>query len=199
MDPNEEFLETASKLFMENGAKTLTMDEVAREFSISKKTLYQLYKNKEALLEDVLNYQLRKVIEKMELLDSKVENAVARMFCRDEEIDQAVRTNNSMLIRQLIRYYPNIFYSHMKHFGNRFTTVLVRNIHKGREQGLYRTDFDEKTYAKLFLQLVMSYDASPFFDEEEKERTDFMEEVILMYMHSITTEEGKKELEKVNK
>ncbi|MHA6697404.1 TetR/AcrR family transcriptional regulator [Chryseobacterium sp. A301] len=199
MASNEEFLETASKLFMENGAKTLTMDEVAREFSISKKTLYQLYKNKEALLEDVLNYQLQKVIEKMELLDSKVENAVARMFCRDEEIDQAVRTNNSMLIRQLIRYYPNIFYSHMKRFGNRFATVLIRNIHRGREQGLYRKDFDEKIYAKLFLQLVMSYDASPFFDEEEKERTDFMEEVILMYMQSITSEEGKRELEKVNK
>ena len=198
MDEKEEFLETASKLFIENGAKTLTMDEVAREFSISKKTLYQMYKNKEALLEDVLNYQLQKVIEKMEMLDSKVENAVARMFCRDEEIAEAVRTNNSMLIRQLVRYYPTIFYSHMKRFGNRFATVLIRNIHKGREQGLYRTNFDEKTYAKLFLQLMMSYDASPIFDQEERERTDFMEEVILMYMHSITTEKGKKELEKLN-
>ena len=37
-------------MFRTHGAKTLTMDDIAREFCISKKTLYQKYKNKEELL-----------------------------------------------------------------------------------------------------------------------------------------------------
>ena len=46
MDEKTFFLSKASELFIENGAKTLTMDDVAKEFGISKKTLYQKYKNK---------------------------------------------------------------------------------------------------------------------------------------------------------
>ena len=199
MEQAEEFLQKATQLFVDNGAKSLTMDELAKEFGISKKTLYQLYKNKEALLDEVLNYRLQMVIEKMERLDETVENAVERMFCSDEEIDRAIRSNDSMLIRQLVRYYPTIFYSHMARFGEKFAKVLIRNVHRGRAQGLYREDFDEKMYAKLFLQLVMSYDTSPFFDEQEKERVDFIEQVLHMYMHSIATPEGKEQIEKLNK
>ena len=87
---DKEFLHKVSELFIENGAKTLTMDEIAREFSISKKTLYQKYANKEALLEDVLKYNLENIIEKIAELDVKIVNAIERMFCRDEHIERAV-------------------------------------------------------------------------------------------------------------
>lgn len=199
MEKDDEFLKRAADLFLEVGAKTLTMDDVAKEFGMSKKTLYQKYRNKEALLEDVLNYKLKYVIHKIEALDRKVENAIERVFCRDEAIDQAVQSNQSVMIRQLIRYYPTIFYSHMKRFAEKFSQVMVRNIEKGRAQGLYRTDFNAELYSKFFLQLAMSYDSSPFFEEEKSERMDFMQEVILMYIHAITTEEGKKELIRINK
>ena len=53
------------------------MDDVAREFGISKKTLYQKYKNKEALLEEVLDFKLSHIIQKMQKLDVEVENAVS--------------------------------------------------------------------------------------------------------------------------
>ena len=158
------FLEKVVTLFLENGAKTVTMDDVAREFGMSKKTLYQKYKNKEALLEDVLTFKLNEVIEKLQQLDAKIDNAVERMFCRDEHIEKAVQSNNSLLIRQLIRYYPSIFNRHMMQFSDKFADVMVHNIERGRNQGYYRTDFDAKMYAKIFFQLIMSYHSSPFLD-----------------------------------
>lgn len=99
MENKNQFLKKATELFIEHGSKTLTMDDVAREFGMSKKTLYQKYKNKEALLEDVLTFKLNEVIEKLQQLDAKIENAVERMFCRDEHIEKAVQSNNSLLIR----------------------------------------------------------------------------------------------------
>ena len=80
MENKNQFLEKATELFIEHGSKTLTMDDVAREFGISKKTLYQKYKNKEALLEEVLDFKLNHIIQKMQKLDVEVENAVERMF-----------------------------------------------------------------------------------------------------------------------
>ncbi|UOE39857.1 TetR/AcrR family transcriptional regulator [Chryseobacterium suipulveris] len=195
---DKDFLHKVSELFIENGAKTLTMDEIAREFSISKKTLYQNYANKEALLEDVLKYNLDNIIEKIAELDIKVENAIERMFCRDEHIERAVESNNSLLIKQLIKYYPAIFNSHMLAFADKFVAVLEHNVQRGREQGFYRKDFDAKVYASVFFQVMMSYHNSMFIDTAEISMEKFRMVVMDFYMNAITTEKGKTELKKYN-
>lgn len=194
---DKKFLEKVVELFIENGAKTLTMDDIAREFGMSKKTLYQNYRNKKALLEDVLAYKLEEVVEKLNLLDETVDNAVERMFCRDKEIERAMESNKSLLIRQLVKYFPAIFYKHMLEFSDRFAGVLLRNINKGREQGYYREDFDEETYAKLFFQMMMSYDKSPFLDTSKIDRKNYHDQVMMFYMNAITTEKGKETLKKI--
>ena len=194
MEEKTIFLSKATQLFIENGAKSVTMDEIAKEFGISKKTLYQKYKNKEELLEEVLKYKLQEVIERLKYLDENIDNAVARMYCRDEEIDKVSHSNNNILIRQLLKYYPAIFHKHMLNFSAKFSEVLVHNIEKGRKQGLYREDFDPELYAKLFFQLVMSYDSSPYFDVELIERENFMQETMFFYLNAITNEKGKEVL-----
>ena len=194
MEEKTNFLSKATQLFIENGAKSVTMDEIAKEVGISKKTLYQKYKNKEELLEEVLKYKLQEVIERLKYLDENIDNAVARMFCRDEEIDKVSHSNNNILIRQLLKYYPAIFHKHMLNFSAKFSEVLVHNIEKGRKQGLYREDFDPELYAKLFFQLVMSYESSPYFDVELIERENFMQETMFFYLNAITNEKGKEVL-----
>lgn len=194
MEEKTNFLSKATQLFIENGAKSVTMDEIAKEFGISKKTLYQKYKNKEELLEEVLKYKLQEVIERLKYLDENIDNAVARMYCRDEEIDKVSHSNNNILIRQLLKYYPAIFHKHMLNFSTKFSEVLVHNIEKGRKQGLYREDFDPELYAKLFFQLVMSYESSPYFDVELIERENFMQETMFFYLNAITNEKGKEVL-----
>ena len=198
MEDNTQFLEKATELFIEHGSKTLTMDDIAKEFGMSKKTLYQKYANKEALLEDVLAFKLEEVIVKLNELDIQVENAVDRMFCRDEHIERAVQSNNSLLIRQLIKYYPAIFNKHMMDFAEKFSEVMVHNIERGRQQGYYREDFNATIYAKLFFQLLMSYESSPFLDTSTIDKTEYKNEAIMFYMNAITTEKGKEQLKKYN-
>ena len=197
MDEKTIFLSKAAELFIENGAKTVTMDEIAKEFGISKKTLYQKYKNKEELLEEVLKYKLEEVINRLQYLDDNVENAIERMFCRDEEIDKVSHANNNILIRQLLKYYPTIFHKHMLNFSSKFSEVLVHNIEKGRQQGLYREDVNAEIYAKIFFQLVMSYDSYPYFDTEVIEREYFIQEALMLYLNAITNEKGKEVLQRL--
>ncbi len=197
MEKDIEFLEKVSELFLENGAKSVTMDDIASELKISKKTLYQMYRNKEALLEEVLVYKLEIVISKMRSLDVTVENAVERMFARDEGIIKASRTNNSLMLRQLIKYYPQIFNKHMLNFSEKISEILIHNIERGRKQGLYREDFDADLYSKLFFQLIMTYDNSPFLDTTHISRERYHQETLSLYMNAITTEKGKEVLKKM--
>lgn len=198
MEDKKQFLQKATELFIEHGSKTLTMDDMAREFGMSKKTLYQHYRNKEALIEEVLDFKLNDIVEKMQKLDVEVENAVERMFCRDEQMEKAVSSNKSMMIKQLIKYYPAIFNKHMINFSEKFSEVLLHNIEKGRKQGVYREDFNAEINAKLFIQMMMSYDSSPIFEVNKINRHDFNIEVMMLYMNAITTEKGKEVLKKYN-
>lgn len=197
MEKDTELLEKVSDLFIENGAKTVTMDDIAQELKISKKTLYQKYENKEALLEEVLAYKLEVVLSKMKNLDETIENAVERMFKRDSDIERASRTNDSIMLRQLIKYYPQIFNKHMLYFSQKLSEILIHNIQRGRKQGLYRENFDEKIFSKLYFQMTMTYDNSPFLDTKEISRASYQQEALMLYMNAITTEKGKECMKKL--
>ena len=198
MNEKTEFLRKVLELFLENGAKTLTMDDIAKEFSISKKTLYQQYKNKEELLIAVLDFKLNTIIENIHILDIQTDNAIEKMILREKNFENFSRTNTSLFIRQLLKYYPGIFNQHIIDMNEKISKLLVLNIEKGRQQKLYRTDFNEKLYIKFFLQLMLSYENSPLFEDEEAEREEFCFEAVMFYLYSIATEEGRRILNNVN-
>ena len=198
MEEHTIFITKVSQLFIENGAKTLTMDDVAKAFGISKKTLYIKYKNKEELIEEVLQFKLSEIIARLKYLDQTIENAIERMLCRDDEIDNLSHSNNSLLIRQLMKYYPAIFEKHMIEFSDQFAEVLVHNILKGRAQGYYPENFDAEVYSKLFFQLVMSMEGSLYLDSNTINKDHYKQELMSMYMNAITTEKGKKILKNIN-
>lgn len=197
MEDKNLFLTKVSELFLENGPKAVTMDDIASEFGMSKKTLYQMFRNKEELLEETLRYNLEFVIDKLKYLNDNVECAIERMFCRDREIENISHSNKTLMVRQLLKYYPTIFNKHMLNFSEKFARVLIDNIQKGREQGYYREDFDAEIYAKIFFQLIMSYDSSPYIDTSVVPRDHYKEETMMMYMHAITTEKGKETIKKI--
>lgn len=194
-----QFLEKVLALFWENGAKALTMDDIAKEFGISKKTLYQKYRNKEALLEDVLALQMQMVMNKMNRLQETFENPVERLLCRNKEFDEMARSNQSLFIRQLTKYYPEIFEKHTKNFFGKFSEILKANVKEGRALGYYRDDFDENIYARFFFYMAMSYDSTHFPEDSGMDRVSFNSEVVRFYMNAIVTDKGRDLIEKLNK
>ena len=191
MENNQKFIEKVSGLFLEYGAKSVTMDDIAKELGISKKTLYQKYKNKEAILEEVLTVSLDEVLIRMKSLDHTIKNPIQKMLARDEYLDKASRTNDSLFLRQLMKYYPHIFDKHMLNFSEKLSDILVNNIKNGREQGLYRKDFNAQLYSKLFFQLIITFDNTSYLYKDEISRLEFRCEALLFYLNSITTEKGK--------
>ncbi|NJY61415.1 TetR/AcrR family transcriptional regulator [Salinimicrobium sp. CDJ15-81-2] len=175
------------------------MDDIANELKVSKKTLYKEHESKETLLEEILEFNIEKVLFKMRHLDENIDNAIERMFERDEDIEKASRTNDSIMLRQLVKYYPQIFKKHMLYFSEKLSELLIHNIERGRTQGLYRKDFDAQQYSKLFFQMTMSYDNSPFLDTSQLCRSEYQHELLLFYMNAITTEEGKRYMKKLLK
>lgn len=194
---DREFLEKVTELFIENGAKSLTMDDLAKSLGISKKTLYQKYANKDALLEAVLTFKVDQMNEHFNTLDEKYDDALERMLCKDDELENATATSKSILLKQIIKYYPEIFRKHMQNFSGVFSKVLISNIEKGRIQGYYRKDFDAEMYSKLFFQMAISYDSSPFMEGSTVDRYHYLDAAMDFYLSAVTNENGKDHLKKL--
>ncbi|MDY3472895.1 TetR/AcrR family transcriptional regulator [Riemerella anatipestifer] len=186
------FLKKVSELFVQNGAKSLTMDDIAKAFSISKKTLYQNYKNKEVLLEEVLDFLLKQLLEQLKAEEEKSLNPIEKMLLREPKIEQISENNRTVFVRQLIKYYPEIYNMHIVNVYKGIYEILKHNVIKGREQGLYEKDFDIETYAKYFLELMFAFDSSPLFEEEQKiGRSNYCQGVVRFYLNAIVTPKGK--------
>ncbi|MBT0549390.1 TetR/AcrR family transcriptional regulator [Riemerella anatipestifer] len=186
------FLKKVSELFVQNGAKSLTMDDIVKAFSISKKTLYQNYKNKEVLLEEVLDFLLKQLLEQLKAEEEKSLNPIEKMLLRETKIEQISENNRTVFVRQLIKYYPEIYNMHIVNVYKGIYEILKHNVIKGREQGLYEKDFDIETYAKYFLELMFAFDSSPLFEEEQKiGRSNYCQGVVRFYLNAIVTPKGK--------
>ncbi|MEJ8605079.1 TetR/AcrR family transcriptional regulator [Riemerella anatipestifer] len=186
------FLKKVSELFVQNGAKSLTMDDIAKAFSISKKTLYQNYKNKEVLLEEVLDFLLKQLLEQLKAEEEKSLNPIEKMLLRETKIEQISENNRTVFVRQLIKYYPEIYNMHIVNVYKGIYEIFKHNVIKGREQGLYEKDFDIETYAKYFLELMFAFDSSPLFEEEQKiGRSNYCQGVVRFYLNAIVTPKGK--------
>lgn len=195
MENKTDFLDKALRLFYLNGAKTTTMDDIAREFSMSKKTLYQLYANKDELLEEVLSYELELIMKTLQNFDSQEECPIKKMLCRDEKIkDLSESSNHSIFARQLKKYYYHLFEKQANKIENAVAQMFAKNVKKGRALELYRGDFQAEEYAKFFMLIVFSYDDSPLVDTEKISRHDYTQSAIVMMLNAMTTEKGKKQL-----
>lgn len=195
MENKTDFLDKALRLFYLNGAKTTTMDDIAREFSMSKKTLYQLYANKDELLEEVLSYELELIMKTLQNFDNQEECPIKKMLCRDEKIkDLSESSNHSIFARQLKKYYYHLFEKQANKIENAVAQMFAKNVKKGRALELYRGDFQAEEYAKFFMLIVFSYDDSPLVDTEKISRHDYTQSAIVMMLNAMTTEKGKKQL-----
>jgi AcrR family transcriptional regulator len=125
-----------------NGVKHVTMDDIASQLGISKKTIYQFYKDKDALVMAVVNFELEEQSLKCQRTQDMADNAVHEMFMILEDIQQMFKNMNPMTMNELAKYYPEAFARIQKHKDEFMHKIIKTNLEKGIEQGVYRKEID---------------------------------------------------------
>lgn len=191
------FLDKLLNLFKVYGAKTLTMDDIAKEFSMSKKTLYQKYKNKEDLLHEVLEHISDKAIEEVMKVKSQFTCPIEMLLVSGTRIDDVTTQEKNAFVLQLLKYYPDIFHEHQKTISIKITEILKLNFNRGVNIGYYRTDIPIELFMKFLTTLLFSVDVSPLFEEIEDKKS-ISNGMKQFYLNAIVTEKGKQRLKELN-
>ncbi len=144
-DVKAQILTTASRLFLQYGLRSVTIDDVCNEVHISKKTFYNYFRQKEDLIDTVLFQFLdlandRKNRNKS-IFDDLSLNAIDKIVLAFKHWKQDSSIQHSLtLMYDLVKYYPKINTKIAEHQEQKAKESFKKWIQQGVEEGLIRSD-----------------------------------------------------------
>jgi AcrR family transcriptional regulator len=144
----------ARDLMLQSGLRQVTMDDLAHQLGISKKTIYQYYKDKDDLVKAVVNLELKEHEMTCKDCKSKAENAIHEMFLLMENMKAMTQTMNPNSMMELEKHFSNAFDMIKTHKDDFLFSLIKQNLMKGIEEGCYRKDLDIDIISKFRLETV---------------------------------------------
>ena len=188
----DKIIEKAGELFLNLGFKSVTMDDIANELGISKKTLYKYFSNKNSLVEETTIAMHDSCFSIIEMITDQGYNAIKENFEIKKIFKEMFQNASSSPIYQLKKYYPKIHEKTMKKELILFSECLRKNLEDGIEQGFYRDDFNVELYTQFYFSLVFSIHENTI---ENHKIPKLEQEVLVYHTRAIATEKGLEELE----
>ena len=189
----EKIIARATDLFMKLGFKSVTMDDIAGEMCISKKTIYKYFCNKEILIEESTAMVHTAIHHSIDTIVAKNHNAIEENFEIRKMFKEMFKAGDTSPIYQLKKHYPEIYDTVMSREINECNTIFKQNIQKGIEQGLYRKDIPTDTYVEFYYILIFSINGNISSEKEAKEKEL---QALEYHTRAMATPDGIIELEK---
>lgn len=192
-------LEKVAALYMKYGIKSITMDDVARELGMSKKTLYQYVENKNDLVEKVVDYVINLKECDFKRIDDINMNAVEKLIEVNMHIVTSMKDYNPATEYDLKKYYPELYAKMHSIRRQRMYDSILANIKKGKEEGLYREELNEEIIARLQVSRFMNMHEDELLTKNDMQRSAFIHELFIYHIRGIANEKGLKVLEETLK
>src|SRR5210317_138115 len=137
------------QLYNRFGIKSVTMDDVARELGISKKTLYQWVKDKADLIDKVVSFNNDFHRENIYKIVAEKHNAIEELLEVNKYMNKMLKEQNPTFDYDLKKYYPEIHSKLLQDSRQRMYESIRRNLIKGQKEGLYRKKMDIDIISRL--------------------------------------------------
>jgi TetR/AcrR family transcriptional regulator, cholesterol catabolism regulator len=190
MDIKERIIEGAADLFKTYGIKSVTMDSLANQFGMSKRTIYEIFADKDELLTAVLsrmNEQMKELITKVL---SESENSIVAIFRMLEINRDNFQSMSPAFMADLKKYHHDVL---MKK-ANRSEIPDYRNhqeiIENGIAEGLFRSEINSDLANRCLFNLGTSIMNNDLYPYDQFSRRDVIKNIFINYLRGISTHKG---------
>jgi AcrR family transcriptional regulator len=192
MITKELIIETATKLFMEHGVKTITMDRIVKELHTSKRTIYSYFEDKVALLEACLDVYNANVRAENEEVIRSADNVIEAMGHLHQKIVRRSYQINPNFFRDIIHYYPGLLPESYKRNGNYAHQQLIELASAGIKDGIFQENMDVEVVGKTVLKLLKMLKDNELFPASEFSIERLTFGIMVPYLRGLCTEKGVK-------
>ncbi len=159
METKNRILAQAGALFLRNGIKSVSMDDIAADLSMSKKTLYKLFANKDEIVLAVIKQHLDKSQHDCTSVALDATNAITEMLTLSHWAEQQFSNIHPSIFYDLKKYHPAAWTLFSEHKSSFILNQITQNLRRGMAEGLFRPDLDVDVLARLNLaQIELAFD-----------------------------------------
>jgi len=190
MEIRERIIEGAANLFRIYGIRTVTMDSLATQLGISKRTIYEVFSDKDDLLVSVLKW----MAEKQRILVNRIlddsENAIVAIFRLLESNRDHFQNMSPALQADLKKYHYEVLINNTDNSEMPDYRNNIRVIERGIKEKLFRRDINPDIVNRCLYSLGRSTLDFDLYPLEDFSRNEVIKNVFINYMRGISTKEG---------
>lgn len=191
METREKILDIASEQFSKFGARTVTMEDIARMAGVSKKTIYQEFADKKDLVKEVFAKILEEDRKKITKIQEGEDKVIEHLVEMSQLMRERLTSINPLVIVEVQKYFPEAWKMFEEFKTNCIQEDLVRVLDRGIELGYFRPEIDSKIMAKVRVnQITSAFDPNNFSNP----KYNIVEEHLVLidhFLHGIFTEKGR--------
>jgi AcrR family transcriptional regulator len=155
MEAKERILLRAHELFNKYGLRSVSMDDIAAQLGMSKKTLYQYYTDKDELVDAVFAAMMEHNQTQCKLDRQRAENPIHEVFLAFDMVQEMFANMNPAVLFEMQKYHP-VTFKKFQEYKNGFLYGMIRtNIEAGMRDELYREDIDVDVLTRYRIHSIM--------------------------------------------
>jgi TetR/AcrR family transcriptional regulator, cholesterol catabolism regulator len=163
----EKILLSAEELIFKYGIKNITMDEIAKHLSMSKKTIYKYFKEKDEIIHSLMKHHLEQDRCRVKNVYERKLNVVEEVFELMKEMREIFTKINPIVFHELNKSYPKIWKEFQDFKYNFIEKMVEDSLIRGQKEGLIRNDIHTKLLSRLRVEIIeMSLNNEAFANEK---------------------------------
>jgi TetR/AcrR family transcriptional regulator, cholesterol catabolism regulator len=188
----EKILKGAEELFVKYGVRSISMDDIARHLSVSKKTLYQHFADKEDIVTMTCRQHLDRNCTEFDAIRDNAKNAIEELANLSGCLKRNMEHMNPSLLFDLQKYHPKAWTVWLDHKNKFIRESVVRNLKQGMQEGYFRPEINPEIIAAMRLELVqLAFDES-VFPRERFRLAEVQMSIFDHFVYGLVTEKGRK-------
>ncbi len=196
MEPKERILVRSHELFNKYGIRSVSMDDIAAQLGMSKKTLYQYYADKEELVDACFSVVMQQHRTQCTADKERADNPIHEVFLAFDMTQEVFAEMNPAVLYDMQKYHPSAF-KKFHEFKYAFLYGIIKsNLEKGIAEQLYRPEIDVDVLARLRIESIMLAFNVEVFPNNRTQLIHIEQQLFEHFLYGLATAKGQKLIQK---
>lgn len=192
----DDIIQKAAEMFINLGFKSVTMDDIAQEMGISKKTIYTHFKNKTQLVKETVLAVFHIITCGIDHIIAGDKNPIEELYEIKKFAMMQLKNEKASPQYQLQKYYPEIYKMIKSLKFENMHQCTSNNLKRGIAQGYYREGINIEFISRIYFLAINEINNESFFPPKEFPKTTIMEDYLEYHLRGIVTDKGKETLQR---
>jgi TetR/AcrR family transcriptional regulator, cholesterol catabolism regulator len=196
IDLKIKILKGAADLFLKYGIRSVSMDNIAHQLGVSKKTLYLSFQDKDEIVRSFTEMHIQGHLEDYDAVAASSGNSVEELANLSACMRKNLRNMNPSVLYDLQKYHHDSWNVWLEYKEKHIRNSIVRVLNRGKEEGFFRQEANTDILATARLELIQLAFDPAVFPKEKYELTEVQMELFEHFVYGLFTDKGKKLYEK---